>query len=305
MGDITFVEEGNGHKVTSRKRKARPKRFEFVGWGSRQLIEFLQFLGIDTTEMISQYEVTDTINKYISKQGLMDPSKKRKVVCDERLVSLFGTKTISKIKVHKLLEKHYKENQDDSDFDYLYDDEPRVSQHSEKVANPTRKVVQKPRSTFAAIVTDNIKLLYLRKSLVQELVKSPGTLESKVLGSFVRIKRDRDDYLQKYPYQLVQVTGVKKQYGTVDFLLQVTNYVKDVPISVLSDDKFSQEECEDLHQRIKNGSLKKPTIVEMEEKARILHEDQTKHWLRREILLLRRLIDRASEKGWGKEYPFL
>lgn len=33
---------------------------------------------------------------------------------------------------------------------------------------------------------------------------------------------------------------MKKQQETDDFLLQVTNYVKDVSISVLSDDNFSQ-----------------------------------------------------------------
>ncbi|CAL9229644.1 unnamed protein product [Arabidopsis halleri] len=302
MGDITWVEEGNGGSaISSRKRKARPKRFEFVGWGSRQLIEFLQSLGKDTSEMISRYDVSDTIARYIAKEGLLDPSNKKKVVCDKRLVSLFGSRTIFRMKVYDLLEKHYKENQDDSDFDFLYEDEPQIISHSEKIAKRTSKVVKKPRGTFAAIVSDNIKLLYLRKSLVQELLKSPDTFESKMLGSFVRIKSDPNDYLQKYPYQLVQVTGVKKEPGTDDFLLQVTNYVKDVSISVLSDDNFSQEECEDLHQRIKNGLLKKPTIVEMEEKARSLHEDQTKHWLGREIVLLKRLIDRANEKGWRRE----
>ncbi|CAH8270481.1 unnamed protein product [Arabidopsis lyrata] len=302
MGDITWVEEGNGGSaISSRKRKARPKRFEFVGWGSKQLIEFLKSLGKDTSEMISRYDVSDTIARYIAKEGLLDPSNKKKVVCDQRLLSLFGSRTIFRMKVYDLLEKHYKENQDDSDFDFLYEDEPQIISHSEKIAKRTSKVVKKPRGTFAAIVSDNIKLLYLRKSLVQELVKSPDTFESKMLGSFVRIKSDPNDYLQKYPYQLVQVTGVKKEPGTDDFLLQVTNYVKDVSISVLSDDNFSQEECEDLHQRIKNGLLKKPTIVEMEEKARSLHEDQTKHWLGREIVLLKRLIDRANEKGWRGE----
>jgi len=207
MGDITWVEEGNGSATSSRKRKARPKRFEFVGWGSRQLIEFLHSLGKDTSEMISRYDVSDTIAKYISKEGLLDPSNKKKVVCDKRLVLLFGTRTIFRMKVYDLLEKHYKENQDDSDFDFLYEDEPQIICHSEKIAKRTSKVVKKPRGTFAAIVSDNIKLLYLRKSLVQELLKSPDTFEGKMLGSFVRIKSDPNDYLQKYPYQLVQVTG--------------------------------------------------------------------------------------------------
>ncbi|CAK9154887.1 unnamed protein product [Ilex paraguariensis] len=43
--------------------------------------------------------------------------------------------------------------------------------------------------------------------------------------------------------------------------------------------------------------------VELEQKASILHEDITKHWLVREIALLQNLIDRANEKGWRREYP--
>lgn len=210
MGEITWAEEGssNGHATGSRKRKVRPKRFQFVGWGSRQLIEFLQSLGKDTTNKISRFEVSETIARYIAENGLLDSSNKKKVACDDRLISLFGTRTILRIKVYDLLEKHYEENQDDSDFDYLYEDEPQIICHSEKIASRTRKVVQKkPRGTFAAIVSDNIKLLYLRKSLVQELVKSPENLEGKMLGSFVRIKSDPNDYLQINPYQLVQVTG--------------------------------------------------------------------------------------------------
>lgn len=33
---------------------------------------------------------------------------------------------------------------------------------------------------------------------------------------------------------------MKKEPGTDDFLLQVTNYMKDVSVSMLSDDNFSQ-----------------------------------------------------------------
>ncbi|CDY44777.1 BnaC02g01100D [Brassica napus] len=221
-------------------------------------------------------------------------------------MSLFGAKTILRIKVYDLLEKHYEENQDDADFDYLYEDEAQIVSRSEKVVKIRKVVEKKPRGVFAKMVSENVKMVYLRKSLVQELVKkSQYAFEGKVLGSFVRIRSDPNDYLQNNPYQLVQVTGVKKEPGTDGFLLQVTNCVKEVSISMLSDDDFSKEECEDLHQRIKNGSLKQPTIVEMEEKARSLHEDQTKHWLGRELASLQKRIAQATEKGWRREYPFI
>lgn len=58
--------------------------------------------------------------------------------------------------------------------------------------------MERPRGSIAAIVSDNVKLLYLRKSLVEELAKTSETFEGKVLGTFVRIKN---------PCQLVQVTG--------------------------------------------------------------------------------------------------
>lgn len=235
MGEITWVEEGSGgHAISSRKRKTRPKRFEFVGWGSRQLIEFLQSLGKDTTNKISRFEVSETIGRYIAENGLLLSSNKKKVACDHRLISLFGSKTILRIKVYDLLEKHYEENQDDSDFDYLYEDEPQIICHSEKIANRTRKVVQKPRGAFAAIVSDNIKLIYLRKSLVQELVKSPDTFESKMLGSFVRIKSDPNDYLQKNPYQLVQVTGNFLKFYT-DFVIVSALFVISMDNVITSD----------------------------------------------------------------------
>ncbi|KAE9588334.1 hypothetical protein Lalb_Chr22g0354251 [Lupinus albus] len=65
------------------------------------------------------------------------------------------------------------------------------------------------------------------------------------------------------------------------------------------------EECKDLHQRVKDGLVKKPMIVDVERTARALHEDMTKHWLARELTMLQNLIDRTNEKGWRREYPFL
>ena len=77
--------------------------------------------------------------------------------------------------------------------------------------NSTAKSCQSVRSEelpsgFAAIISSNIKL-YLRTSLIEELLKQPETFDGKVLESFVRIKSDPNDYLQKNSHLLLQVIG--------------------------------------------------------------------------------------------------
>ncbi|KAI9178334.1 hypothetical protein LWI28_025234 [Acer negundo] len=58
------------------------------------------------------------------------------------------------------------------------------------------------------------------------------------------------------------VAGVKSSSSmSSEILLQVSNMVKEVPISKLSDDDFSKEECEDLCRRVKGGLIKRPTVV--------------------------------------------
>lgn len=297
-------------QLTNLKRRGRSKKVKFDGWGSIPLIEFLQSLGKDTTQQISRYDVTDIINKYVNENKLVHSVKKKRVVSDERLLSLFGKKSFLRIKIYDLLEAHYAENQFDSDDDFFFssDEENNLfsseNQKSRKV--PLKKLcLETPKSCWAAIVPDNIKLVYLKRSLVQDLLKDSETFECKVVGSFVRVKSDPNDYLQKNSHQLLQVIGTKKVPGTEDksteILLKVSNFVRDIRIATLSDDNFSEEECEDLRQRVKDGLLKRPTVVELQEKAQILHEDITKHWLVRELALLQKLIDRANVKGWRKE----
>ncbi|OMP01125.1 hypothetical protein COLO4_12141 [Corchorus olitorius] len=310
-----WLEESSEKPVApvSLKRKVKSKTPEFVGWGSKPLIEFLDIIGKDTTEQISRHDVTDIIMKYVNENNLLNPAKKKQILCDERLHSIFGRKTISRIKVYELLEIHYAENQDnwDEDFFFSSEEDNRVEEPknmvSERKAYQKRKVSETPKSNFAKIVPDNIKLVYLKKSLVQDLLKDSENFEAKVVGSFVRIKPDRF-YIHKNIHLLVLVKGLKKASGTndinADILFEVYNYVKDVSISMLSDDNFSEEECEDLRQRVKNGQLKRPTIGELEAKAQSLHADITKHWIAKELILLGKLIERANEKGWRREYPF-
>ncbi|KAL0890547.1 hypothetical protein Bca101_014530 [Brassica carinata] len=234
------MDDYNGNaKGSSRKRS----------WGSRNLIEFLDSLGRDISNRISENDVATILTNYIRENHLTAKKRNTKTVaCDERLRLLFERQEINLVKLPDLVAKHYEQR--------------RLSSSDE---------MAKRKGTIDAVVSENIKVLYLRKSLVQELAKAPETFESKVVGTFVRIKN---------PCQLVQVTGVKEGNPVDGHLLQVTNYsyhLEDVTTSVLSDDDFSMEECEELHQRMKNGFVKRLTVVNMEEKVRSLYEDVTKH----------------------------
>ncbi|XP_022865258.1 uncharacterized protein At5g08430-like isoform X2 [Olea europaea var. sylvestris] len=311
MKDNFWVEEVNGQQSVPirRKRKVVQRKIQFIGWGSKPLIEFLQSIGEDASKKYSKVDLVKTITRYVKTKCLNSPEKKKKIVCDERLYALFGKKSLSQAKIHYLLEEHLAENHDESDDEDCSEEE----NYEEKSASglktgPTSKIIkvpETPKSCYAAIIPENIKLIYLRRSLVQDLLKVPEYFETKVVGSFVRLKSDRNDIFQKHRFHLEQVTGIKYVSGAADVVcgvhLQVSNCINDTPISMLSDDNFLEEECEDLRDRVKSGSLKRPTVVELEIKAQLLHVDITKHWIPKELSLLQNLIDRANEKGWRKE----
>ncbi|XP_022642482.1 uncharacterized protein At5g08430 [Vigna radiata var. radiata] len=302
-------------KLKSMKESGKDKKKEFIGWGSRSLIEFLEYIGQDTSNEFSEQDVTSIIIKYCRENNLFDPKKKRKIHCDARLISLLRRKSVNKNRMQNLLAPHFAENcqeMDDiisssEDRDY---NEPSNLSRKRKSISCTKSdnvdiVSEGHQSCFAAIVSSNLKLVYLKRSLVDELSKQPQTFDGKVLGSFVRIKTDPNDYLQKNSHLLVQVVGINRSLNNdeinKEIMLQLSNVPKSVPISKISDDDFSEEECRDLYQRMRNGLLKQPTVLDLEQKARSLHEDIIKHWIPRKLVLLQNLIDRANEKGWRRE----
>ncbi|KAF2562239.1 hypothetical protein F2Q70_00018793 [Brassica cretica] len=243
MDDHTHIEKS---QPLSRKRSRKPKRLDFVGWGSKNLIHFLESLGRDTTDKISEYDVTFIVRKYIREELTQSSKNKKKktklVTCDVKLRLLFGCQKINVAKLPDLVAKHYVENQDDEEFDYLYSSEDDDDDKKGRLCLSDKEVVEKkPRGSVAAIVRDNVKLVYLRKSLVEELAKTSETFEGRVVGSFVRLKN---------PCQLVHVTGVKEGNPIDGYFLQVTNYcyyLKDAASSALSDDDFTQVVYSELY----------------------------------------------------------
>ncbi|KAJ0016578.1 hypothetical protein Pint_10300 [Pistacia integerrima] len=242
-------------KQFAMKRKASSKKREFIGWGSKTLLDFLDSIGKDTTCELSLYDITTIITEYCKENRLFHPERKKIIICDARLQPLLGRKSVNRNSMYNRLTAHLAEN----------------IHHSEDESESSLETVDD--------FPKNIKLVYLRRSLVEDLAKKQSeTFDAKVNGSFVRVKADPNDYLQKNSHQLVQVIDIKRTSSLKsEILLQLSNRVKELPISKLSDDDFHEDECEDLRQRVINGLLKRPTVVELDHKARSLHEDITKH----------------------------
>ncbi|XP_062030130.1 uncharacterized protein At5g08430-like isoform X2 [Rosa rugosa] len=323
--DLTMSDsDTSGTGVTEIQKPMRlrkgSKRLEFIGWGSKPLIEFLRSIGKDTTEKISQLDLDNIICNYIRDKELYVTKDKRKALCDQSLRSIFRTKFVFLVRIYGLLGEHLVENiTEDSgsedEEEIKLEDKNNGTTHERKkrrvssdttIASDEKKASPRfQKSCFASIIPENMKLVYIKRSLLEKLLKEPDHSESKVLGSFVRVKNNPLDYLQRNTHQFSQVKGIKEISATNGegnkILLQLSYFGNDIPLSLLSDSNFSQEECEDLCQNVANGYLKKPTVVEFEKKARELHQDITKHWIEKELVRLQNCVDWANEKGWRRE----
>ncbi|XP_020096533.1 uncharacterized protein At5g08430-like isoform X3 [Ananas comosus] len=312
-------------KVKAPIKRCKSKKKTYVGWGSEELIGFLSSIGKDTKEPITQLDASEIVKDYIQSNNLLHTNKKKKnVICDERLLSLFRRKKLKLHKIYSLLESHFAANGDSDDEISLSSEEEDNMVLREKKRNISsefkvkksnsnyyrEKFLGSMKSSSASIIEENIKLVYLKRSLVIDLLKYPENFEQKVVGCFVRVKRDPKDFynMPQKVYQLGQVNGIKKVTETykigelkTDVVLCISNMVKDVQISMLSDDDFEEEECEDLRQLVKEGLLERPTVGQLEEKAKSVHADIISHWIDRELVRLQRLIDQANEKGWRRE----
>ncbi|XP_031092199.1 uncharacterized protein At5g08430-like [Ipomoea triloba] len=267
----------NKRKVQNKKRKSRRNKLEFLGWGSKPLIEFLDSIGKESRQY-SQGEVNAIMNRYVASNNLIDPTYKRSIRCDERLEKLFKRKIVSRKNLSHFLEAHFKENH------VVVDDDAQDN--------------ALPKSRFAAISSQNIRLIFLRLQLVMGLLKeNPESFEDNVMGSIVRINSNS----KKRSYNLHQVIGVSQSSGEPN--LRLSNMEAEVPISELSDRYFTEEELEEFRKQMKAGKHKRPTVEEFESKAQSLHKFLTKNWIDRELVSLKERIDLANEKGWRAEYP--
>ncbi|CAN6475493.1 unnamed protein product [Victoria cruziana] len=320
IGRSAFRSKGTciSSKVKKIVQRYKSNKKQFIGWGSKELICFLQSIGKATDKEFSQAEVFDIVKEYIQENKLLNPQKRKRVLCDSRLRALFGRKSISRLKINDLLDLHFAANEaPDDEAGFSSEDEnerkSRKLGYNQKGGKSAleRNTMAAKRNAFACITVKNIRAVYLRRSLVEEFLKSVESFDSKVTGCFVRIRSDAKA-IRRSSHKLVQVTGTKNlpedhRTGNVqtNIVLLVSDSDKDIHVDMISEEDFSEEECKELGQIMKQGVVKRPTVEELEMKALALHEDITKHRIKKEIVLLQNMVKRANEKGWRREYPFL
>uniref|UniRef100_A0A0D9ZZB7 GYF domain-containing protein n=1 Tax=Oryza glumipatula TaxID=40148 RepID=A0A0D9ZZB7_9ORYZ len=306
------VSNGTSNKVKTILKEGKTKKQVYVGWGSIELIGFMSSIGKDTSKPLDQFGAAEVVKQYIRQNDLLQKDKKKQVICDGKLWSLFRKSKLKYNKIYSLLEKHIAENitPEDESLDSSEDNTDSIMERKSRIMNSElstpEEVSERYRRCFASLVRENIKLIYLRRTLVIDLLKQPDTFECKVIGCFVRVKNDPREYSRHKPqklYQLGQVTGIRKsseEYKirdiSTDILLCISDMWSDVKISVLSDEDFEEEECEDLRSLSRKEPSKRQTVAEFEEKARSMHADIMSHWINKELQRLEKLIEMANEK---------
>ncbi|XP_058109514.1 zinc finger CCCH domain-containing protein 19 [Magnolia sinica] len=284
-------------------------------WASKELLELVARMRDGNIAVLSQIDVLLLLLEYIKRNNLRDPCKRSQVICDSMLKSLFGKARVGHAEMLKLLDSHFlmKENTDAAQIEADRNRDARIKMNSVKKRKTHKRIGERRPQTnldaYASIDVHNINLIYLQRSLVEDLIDDMDTFHDKVVGSFVRIRILGMDQRQDM-HRLVRVVGTgraEETYNTgkktTDAMLEILNLNETEVISIdtISDQDFSEEECNHFCQSIKSGLISRLTVGEVLEKAMDLQAVRVNNWLETELLQLSRIRDRANEKGRRKE----
>ncbi|GJN30062.1 hypothetical protein PR202_gb18338 [Eleusine coracana subsp. coracana] len=190
-------------------------------WASPELLEFVGHMRNGDQSFVSQFDVQTDLLEYIKKNNLRDPQRKSQIICDARLHRLFRKTRVAHFEMLKLLEMHFLVNEtkvnDNSqaaiDLNSAQVDTSGYSDMPTKLSPDKRrrihrKMEREPQvnpEAYAAVDMHNINLIYMRRSLMEDLVGDAAFLE-KIYGAFVRIKISGVGQKQDM-YRLVKVVG--------------------------------------------------------------------------------------------------
>uniref|UniRef100_A0A0E0M9M7 Zinc finger CCCH domain-containing protein 44 n=1 Tax=Oryza punctata TaxID=4537 RepID=A0A0E0M9M7_ORYPU len=310
-----------GRKRQNSGTESLPKRVQnegmtFIGdtqWASSELLEFIGHMRNGDISYISQFDVQILLLEYVKQKNLRDPRRKSQIICDARLTNLFRKPRVGHFEMLKLLEMHFHakevvngDGQKDIDSDSAQIDSGGYSDMPSKLCSDKRRKIHKKierespanLEDYAAIDMHNINLIYLRRSLLEDLIDDNGTFSDKIAGAFVRIRTPCVGQKQDI-YRLVKVLGTHK----VAERYSVGKKTTDHALEILNLDK-KEEECKRLRLSMKCGLVTRLKVGDIHEKAKTFQLLRVNDWLENEKQRLSHLRDRASETGRRKQYPF-
>ncbi|VAH05149.1 unnamed protein product [Triticum turgidum subsp. durum] len=321
-------------EISIKGSESLPKGAPFEGmdlsgdtkWASPELLGFIGHMRNGDVSQISQFDVQVLLLEYIKQNNLRDPRKKSQIICDARLSSLFRKPRVGHFEMLKLLEIHLHVKETPAlNGDTQLAREPDSAQvdsggHSEmgtKLSSDKRRKTHKKLERdlpanledYAAIDMHNINLIYLRRSLMEDIIDDVAAFSEKITGAFVRIRIPGSGQKQDM-YRLVKVLGTHKvaeRYSvgkkTTDCALEISNLDKKevITMDTISNQDFTQDECKRLRQSMKYGLIPRLKVGDIYEIAKSFQSLQINDWLVNEKQRLSHLRDRASETGRRKE----
>lgn len=238
--EIDYVtDEGSDSDSSPKKRKTRsrskpgsaeknqsPANKSSSGetWASKELLDVVAHMRRGDRSFLPSTEVHALLLDYIKKYNLRDPRRKSQVVCDSRLKNLFGKSHVGHFEMLNILDTHFldkEQQQADNIQGSIVDTDPDYVDLDENVDHPVKSGKDKKRKTrkkgarkgrqsnlddFAAVDMHNINLIYLRRSLVEDLLEDSTAFEEKVASAFVRLRISGNQ--KQDLYRLVQVVGM-------------------------------------------------------------------------------------------------
>ncbi|KAM3262945.1 hypothetical protein ACQJBY_053222 [Aegilops geniculata] len=198
------VATGNAEKLPKKEPSDGVSLPLNTKWASPELLEFVGHMRDGDQSFISQFDVQALLLEYIKKNDLRDPRRKSQVICDSRLHRLFKKTHVAHFEMLRLLEMHCpvsdastvnNGNRGDINLNSAQIDASGYGEVADK-PYPDRKMrmhrkmereSQSNLNDYAAIDMHNISLIYLRRSLMEDLIDDP-MFSDKVSGGFVRIK---------------------------------------------------------------------------------------------------------------------
>ncbi|KAJ4889048.1 zinc finger CCCH domain-containing protein 44-like [Raphanus sativus] len=78
-----------------------------AAWGTDELLDFVRFMKNGDITVLSKYDVQTLVLEYVRRNNLQNAPQSSEIMCDARLMRLFGKERVDHLEMLKLLDSHF------------------------------------------------------------------------------------------------------------------------------------------------------------------------------------------------------